>query len=436
MSDIWEDYYSVLQVNYNAEPEVITGAYRLLSKKYHPDVNKSRKAEETMKRINAAYGVLGDAIKRSQYNIEWTRKSRANAVYRQPNNIKATNVANDPQILKAREQIIRYYRYIKDNNYDAAYECISQYDKSRIKKADFIKWRETIAKTFELRSCELEYFKTHINMRAEKKIFGKAYEFTLSIGERDTEKNNFTSYKATKIAVDEDNAFGVYLGYSNIKAFIDEYDRDENSIVDKQAMLELWHAERSRYDQLTGMLNYRGFLRSAKHEVARFTRYKNIFSIVVFEVQKKVSVHETRGMGVGYPPGGVHDESLSDDVIAITGRFLASTLRDNDIACRWKEGKFIVLLAETNTEGANKAVNRICGEFNKMFLTQNKPGDYHAMYAGISAYDTVSLVSTIKKCVVNLAFAKLGSRRAVAGVFTRLRMLKFAGHPVGSQYGS
>ena len=432
MSDIWEDYYSVLQVNYNAEPEVITGAYRLLSKKYHPDINKSRKAEETMKRINAAYSVLGDVVKRAQYNTEWVRKSRANAVYRQPNNIKATNTASDPQILKAREKIIRYYRHIKDNNYDSAYECISIYDKGRIKKADFIKWRETVGKTFELRSCELEYYKTHINMRAEKKIFDKSYEFTVTIGERDTEKNNFTSYKATKIAVDEGGVFGVYLGYSNIKAFIAEYDRDDKSVVDKQAMLEQWHTERSRRDQLTGMLNYKGFLRAAKLEVSRYTRYNSFFSIVVFEVQKKVS--DTPGMGVGYPPGGIHDNTLSDDTVAITGRFISNTLRDVDIACRWKEGKFIVLLAETNTEGANKAVNRICGEFNKLFFSKNKPGDYHAMYAGISGYDTVSLVSTIKKCVINLAFAKLGSRRAVAGVFTRLRMLKFAGHTVGSQY--
>ncbi|MDR3121260.1 MAG: DnaJ domain-containing protein, partial [Clostridiales bacterium] len=38
--DRWEDYYSVLQVHYRADSDMISGAYRRLSKKYHPDVNK------------------------------------------------------------------------------------------------------------------------------------------------------------------------------------------------------------------------------------------------------------------------------------------------------------------------------------------------------------------------------------------------------------
>ncbi|MFC1972373.1 DnaJ domain-containing protein, partial [Chloroflexota bacterium] len=44
----WKDYYQILQVQPSAEPEVIKGAYDRLSRKYHPDVNKSSTASQRM----------------------------------------------------------------------------------------------------------------------------------------------------------------------------------------------------------------------------------------------------------------------------------------------------------------------------------------------------------------------------------------------------
>lgn len=63
------DYYTILQVNRYAEPEVIEAAYRRLAAKYHPDVNRAPEAAEKMKRINAAYDVLSSPEKRRQYDL-------------------------------------------------------------------------------------------------------------------------------------------------------------------------------------------------------------------------------------------------------------------------------------------------------------------------------------------------------------------------------
>jgi curved DNA-binding protein CbpA len=63
-------FYHVLQVDPAAEPEVIKAAYRRLADKYHPDKNKSPDALDRMQRINEAYSVLGDNIKRTQYDRE------------------------------------------------------------------------------------------------------------------------------------------------------------------------------------------------------------------------------------------------------------------------------------------------------------------------------------------------------------------------------
>jgi len=61
--------YETLNVSENASASEIKKAYRTLAKKYHPDMNKEPEAEEKFKEINAAYEVLGDEEKKSQYDM-------------------------------------------------------------------------------------------------------------------------------------------------------------------------------------------------------------------------------------------------------------------------------------------------------------------------------------------------------------------------------
>jgi len=60
--------YETLEVSQNASESEIKKAYRKLARKYHPDVNKDKDAEEKFKEINAAYEVLSDKEKKAQYD--------------------------------------------------------------------------------------------------------------------------------------------------------------------------------------------------------------------------------------------------------------------------------------------------------------------------------------------------------------------------------
>ncbi|PWZ58336.1 Chaperone protein dnaJ A6, chloroplastic [Zea mays] len=63
-----KDYYATLNIRRDSTLQEIKSAYRILARKYHPDMNKSPEAEEKFKEISAAYEVLSDQDKRSLYD--------------------------------------------------------------------------------------------------------------------------------------------------------------------------------------------------------------------------------------------------------------------------------------------------------------------------------------------------------------------------------
>jgi curved DNA-binding protein CbpA len=64
------DPYKTLQVDPEADPEVIQAAYRRLARKYHPDVMPGPEAAAKMVAINRAWALLEDAGSRAAYDRE------------------------------------------------------------------------------------------------------------------------------------------------------------------------------------------------------------------------------------------------------------------------------------------------------------------------------------------------------------------------------
>ena len=72
LNEKMKNYYKILELEPTATPEQIKSQYHLLLHAWHPDkfpnIDQKVKADERIKEINEAYNVLGDPIKRENYD--------------------------------------------------------------------------------------------------------------------------------------------------------------------------------------------------------------------------------------------------------------------------------------------------------------------------------------------------------------------------------
>jgi curved DNA-binding protein CbpA len=78
------DAYKTLQVDPEAEDEVIQAAYRRLAQKYHPDRQTNDEGVERMVAINAAWELLRDPARRAAYDAARAKATRPEAAARAP----------------------------------------------------------------------------------------------------------------------------------------------------------------------------------------------------------------------------------------------------------------------------------------------------------------------------------------------------------------
>jgi diguanylate cyclase (GGDEF)-like protein len=100
-------------------------------------------------------------------------------------------------------------------------------------------------------------------------------------------------------------------------------------------------------DPLTHLLNRRAFLTFAADAMSYFHRYGRGIAILVVDIDFFKRVNDTFGHGVG------------DDVIETVGTAIAGEVRTTDKVARFGGEEFVVLLRETDHEGAFALADRI-----------------------------------------------------------------------------
>ena len=105
--------------------------------------------------------------------------------------------------------------------------------------------------------------------------------------------------------------------------------------------------QRARIDELTGLFNRRHFEERLKEEIARHSRYGNVFSLFMLDLDNFKTYNDI----YGHPAG--------DELLDQIGSIIRSSIRNADQAFRYGGDEFIVILPQTISEDAYVVAERV-----------------------------------------------------------------------------
>lgn len=121
------------------------------------------------------------------------------------------------------------------------------------------------------------------------------------------------------------------------------------------------HTEKlAMIDPLTGLFNRRYMDVALKKEFNRCARYEKNLSVFLLDLDDFKKINDTRGHPFG------------DRVLRELAAMLSDMMREEDITCRYGGEEFLVILPETDVEGANILTDRLKKEIkSRPFFIEN-----------------------------------------------------------------
>ncbi len=128
-------------------------------------------------------------------------------------------------------------------------------------------------------------------------------------------------------------------------------------------------------DELTGLPNRRAFMRRLEDEVARVQRYGFPMSFVLIDLDHFKAINDEYGHAAG------------DEVLRVYSKNILSIFRHHDMVARYGGEEFSVLLPNTDSDGAIRALNKVMRRANETrWQTNGTVSDVPTFSAGVSIY--------------------------------------------------
>jgi diguanylate cyclase (GGDEF)-like protein len=182
---------------------------------------------------------------------------------------------------------------------------------------------------------------------------------------------------------------------------LEEVNQNLASEVEKRRETEALLEQQATTDHLTGIFNRSRMSELLHDEWNRVTRYGEPFSLIMFDIDHFKQVNDTLGHHAG------------DRVLVELTQRVKLVLRESDIFARWGGEEFLLLLPETNLEGAEEVAERCRHAFSTTPV--NGVGTVTASF-GVVAYrdEDGSLEHLLQRADAALYEAKHGGRDRVS----------------------
>lgn len=352
------DYYRILQVHYDASPEVIRGAYKNLSKSYHPDSGHTDSAHMAL--LNEAYKTLNNAASRKEYHKKWLAQHTGTSAYVQKKDDRIV-VFSEPTVSAATEAIETFFHHLIIRDWETAYTLLTTEDKDFVNFEEFAEWREAIDLCSRLQNYKITLLRTLSDFCLDRLTYRHGVEYQVSITELDSLTGETNTETVRKYAVYDGASWRVWLGSRNVKSATLRFRMlaEKNKNIDPMAV---YHNALSRIDALTGLLSEDGFYEDAEKEANRSKRYKNPITLLSFRVLCDNKDRETA-------------------CLCQLASVIKSNCRSTDLVGRIGNNHIICLLTETRRYSGELAARK----FLKL-VSQKQSESYKVSYA-ITAYD-------------------------------------------------
>ena len=331
------DYYRILQVHQDAEPEIIKSAYRRLAQMNHPDTNQDPKALERMKLINRAYEEISDSDLRRAYHQVWLLNHRKDSA-------EDSFIAGWPGAA-AQQTLDAYFRSILQEDWAGAYNSLTNKDRIMIPLADFCEWKKAVAELYQMGSYVIKPFRTYERCFVGKTEYEKVHVFSVFLTDRDKRSGTVSEETYTKYVVWDQDNWGVCLGYTQLKPIIYKmkYLASHAPHMDPG---RVYMDTMLKYDKLTGFSSRTGLAEYMDNEIARLRRVRSSFCIAVITIEPSGEIQDVSG-------GEYMHMCISD-----ASAQLKKILRSTDYAARFSESQLAVLLIATDQYAGGKALKR------------------------------------------------------------------------------
>lgn len=184
----------------------------------------------------------------------------------------------------------------------------------------------------------------------------------------DNESRNGTFLNGIKIANRErlHNGDRIFIGNTCLTYFV----RTEDEIHSSKKLRQL-----ATMDSLTGLPNRNFMMTEYQREFERAQRYNRPVSLMLMDLDDFKKVNDTYGHEVG------------DFVLERTAKLIASRIRTHDIAARYGEEEFALLMPETNINGALVMGERLRNTIGSHLYTHLEHRIRITMSVGVTQYN-------------------------------------------------
>jgi len=157
----------------------------------------------------------------------------------------------------------------------------------------------------------------------------------------------------------------------NTQHYLQLFASDSRELTDELTRVRLL----SLTDELTSLPNRRAFMRRLEDEVARVQRYGFPLSFVLMDLDHFKAVNDEYGHAAG------------DEVLRVYSKNILSIFRHHDMVARYGGEEFAVLLPNTDSDGAVRALNKVRRRANETrWQTNGTMANVPTFSAGVSLY--------------------------------------------------